>query len=79
MKFNFPMASATTLLAWGMLQYKQAYEKAGQWQYALDSIKWPLDYFIKCHTGENELYGQVGIINGLLPTIVGLTYLTPSI
>lgn len=61
MKFNFPMASATTLLAWGMNHYRQAYEYAGLWEQALDSIKWTLDYFIRCHPEENVLYGQVGI------------------
>ncbi|PVD35339.1 hypothetical protein C0Q70_02299 [Pomacea canaliculata] len=59
-KFNFPMAFSTTMLCWSLLEFKDAYEKAGQLDYMYDSIRWPLEYFIKCHTGPNELYVQVG-------------------
>ena len=59
-KFGFPMAATTTLLAWGILENKQAYEDSGQLKYALDNIKWSTDYFLKAHTAPNELWGQVG-------------------
>ncbi|XP_046979355.1 endoglucanase E-4-like [Schistocerca americana] len=59
-KFGFTMASTTTLLAWGLLSYKEAYKSAGQLQYAVDAVKWATDYFIKCHVAPTELYGQVG-------------------
>ncbi|CAL1533202.1 unnamed protein product [Lymnaea stagnalis] len=59
-KFNFPMAFSTTMLAWGYLLYKDAYQSAGQEDYLLDSIKWPLNYLLKCHTKPEELYVQVG-------------------
>ncbi|CAL1533203.1 unnamed protein product [Lymnaea stagnalis] len=59
-KFNFPMAYTTTILAWGYLMFGDAYKAAGQADYLLDSIKWPLDYLLKCHTKPNELYVQVG-------------------
>lgn len=58
-KFNFPMAYTTTVLAWSYLLYPDAYEAAGQKDYILDCIKWPLDYLLKCHTGPEELYVQV--------------------
>ena len=58
-KFNFPMAYSVTLLTMGMLRYKAGYEGAGEWQNALNSIKCPLEYFIKCHASSNELYVQV--------------------
>ena len=61
MKFNFPMASAVTLLAWGGLEYYQGYRSIGQWGWLLNNIKWVTDYLIKCHTAPNEFYGQVGI------------------
>ena len=61
MKFNFPMASAFTLLAWGGLEYPEGYQKTGQWGYLLSNIKWVTDYFIKCHTAPDEFYGQIGI------------------
>ncbi|KAK6177037.1 hypothetical protein SNE40_015225 [Patella caerulea] len=59
-KFNFPMAWSTTVLTWGLIQYKDAYDSAGQLDNMYKSIKWPLDYLIKCHTKKNELYVQVG-------------------
>ncbi|XP_046564701.1 endoglucanase 4-like [Haliotis rubra] len=59
-KFNFPMAFSTTLLTWSLIRYKDAYEKTGQLEKMYECIKWPLDYFIKCHTKPNELYAQVG-------------------
>ncbi len=61
MKFNFPMASSVTLLAWGGLEYPQGYQKYGQWGWLLENIKWVTDYFIKCHTAPEEFYGQIGI------------------
>eukprot|EP00794_Sanderia_malayensis_P007297 gene7297-8113_t len=59
-KFGFPMAFTITALSWGAIEYKDAYVASGQYQYMLDAIKWGTDYFIKCHTAPNELYGQVG-------------------
>ncbi|CAL1538530.1 unnamed protein product [Lymnaea stagnalis] len=59
-KFNFPMAYSAAILGWGYLMYSDAYKAAGQEDYLLDSIKWPLDYLLKCHTKPDELYVQVG-------------------
>jgi len=59
-KFNFPMAYSVTSLAWGLLEFKDAYVSAGQLDYMYDSIKWPLDYLMKCHVAPNEFYVQVG-------------------
>lgn len=61
MKFNFPMCSAVTLLAWGGLENGAGYQKYGQWGYLLGNIKWVTDYLIKCHTKPHEFYGQIGI------------------
>ena len=59
-KFNFPQASALTLLAWSGVEFANGYKKAGQWEQFLDMLKWGTDYFIKCHSSKNELYVQVG-------------------
>ncbi|XP_018568194.1 uncharacterized protein LOC108908596 isoform X2 [Anoplophora glabripennis] len=59
-KFGFTMAFATTILSWGVIKYKDAYQAADQYTEVLDAIKWSTDYFIKCHVSKNELYGQVG-------------------
>jgi len=63
-KFNFPQAGALSLLAFSAYKWQDGYKEADQWEYIKDCIKWGTDYFIKCHTGKNELYGQVG--NGSL-------------
>lgn len=46
-KFGFPMAGFTTLLAWGAIEYQDAYRQAGQLEYVRQAIKWATDYFIK--------------------------------
>ena len=59
-KFNFPGASALTLIAWSGIDFAEGYKKSGQWENLLDAVKWGADYFIKCHSGKDELYVQVG-------------------
>ena len=59
-KFNFPQASALTLLAWSGIEFAEGYKKAGQWEQFLDMLKWGTDFFIKCHPSKNVLYVQVG-------------------
>nr|AMH40376.1 glycoside hydrolase family 9 [Peruphasma schultei] len=59
-KFNFPMAFSTTLLAWSVLDHKKGYEKANALEDGRKAVKWATDYFLKCHVSEFELYGQVG-------------------
>nr|ABD24275.1 endo-beta-1,4-glucanase [Ampullaria crossean] len=59
-KFNFPMAWSTAILNWGLLQFKDAYEAAGQLEWMYESVKWPLDYLLKCHSSDDVLYVQVG-------------------
>jgi len=62
-KFGFPMASAVTTLIWGGLEFKAGYQAAGEWNNFLDSVRWPLNYFMKCHVSTNNFYGQVGDAN----------------
>ncbi|MCM1298639.1 MAG: glycoside hydrolase family 9 protein [Firmicutes bacterium] len=59
-KFNLPMAYTSSMLAWSVYEDLDSYEKSGQLQYALDTIRWVNDYLIKCHTAEYEYYYQVG-------------------
>ena len=59
-KFNFPQAASVTVLAWGILSFWDGYVRAGQLANVLDSIKWPLDYLLKCHVAPNKFYAQVG-------------------
>jgi hypothetical protein len=46
-KFGFPMAGFTTLLAWGAIEYEDAYRQSSQLEYIRQAIKWATDYFIK--------------------------------
>ncbi len=46
-KFGFPMAAFTTLVAWGAIDYEDAYIKAGELEQVRQAIRWSTDYFIK--------------------------------
>ena len=59
-KFNFPQAASVTVLAWGILRFWDGYLQAGELDNVLDSIKWPLEYLLKCHVAPNKFYAQVG-------------------
>lgn len=59
-KFGFPMAYTSTMLAWSVYEYKDGYVQSGQLDEILDNIRWATDYFVKAHTAPNELWGQVG-------------------
>ncbi|MBN1313318.1 MAG: glycoside hydrolase family 9 protein, partial [Anaerolineae bacterium] len=59
-KYGFPMASSTTMLAWSAVEYRSAYQNSGQISFLLNNLRWVNDYFIKAHTAPNELVGQVG-------------------
>lgn len=59
-KFGFPMSASVTLLGWGLLQFKDAYVASEQLGEMYDCIRWPLEWLLKCHTGKDELYVQVG-------------------
>ncbi len=59
-KFGFAMAASATMLAWGGVEYRSAYDSKGQLTPLLNNLRWVNDYFIKAHTAPNELWGQVG-------------------
>jgi hypothetical protein len=46
-KFGFPCAGFSTLLAYGAIEYEDAYRQSGQWDYVRQAIRWSTDYFIK--------------------------------
>jgi len=58
-KFNFPMAYTVTTLAWGGIEFKDHYIKSGQYNILQRNLRFVTDYFLKCHTGPQELWGQV--------------------
>ncbi|ESO84375.1 hypothetical protein LOTGIDRAFT_168825 [Lottia gigantea] len=60
-KFNMPASSAVRVLLSGIVRWKDAYQALGQLDLALDSVKWELDYFLKCWIADKEIYYyQVG-------------------
>jgi len=59
-KFGFPMAGMTTILAWGGISFYEGYEKADQLAWLDDCLKWSMDYFMAAHVSEYELVGQLG-------------------
>ncbi|MGL4883532.1 MAG: glycoside hydrolase family 9 protein, partial [Waterburya sp.] len=62
-KFNYPMSSGVTTLAWGGIEYYDAYEKSGQLSHLVQNLKWVTDYLLNAFAndkpGEYVLYGQV--------------------
>ena len=54
------MAYSVTTLAWGMISFEDGYKSAGEWDNAVDQIKWVTDYLIRCHPTKYEFYGQIG-------------------
>lgn len=64
-KFGQPMAGSIGMLALGGIEYKDAYQKSGQFEELLETVKHGTDYFLKAHeTDENgktqKLWVQVG-------------------
>jgi len=63
-KFGFPMAATTTMLAWGAVEYPDAYTDSGQMEHLLNNLRFVNDYFLKAFTndtpGSYEFYGQIG-------------------
>ncbi len=64
-KFGQPMAASVNMLAWGGVEYREAYKQSGQFDELLEAVKWGTDYFLKAHevNGDGEtarLWIQVG-------------------
>ena len=59
-KFGFPMAFTTTMLAWGLVENREAYARTGQLTAMVNNLTWATDYLIKAHPSANTLYVQVG-------------------
>lgn len=56
------MATSVINLALGLYQWKDSYAAANQLDNMYNSIKWPLDYFLKCWRNDSQIYyAQVNI------------------
>ncbi len=60
-KFGFPMAASATFLAWGAVEYPQAYEQTGQMGHLKNNLRFVADYIMSAHPEPNVFYGQVGV------------------
>ena len=63
-KFGQPMAASVNMLAWGGVEYTEAYQQSGQFDELLEAVKWGTDYFLKAHETidgkTSKLWVQVG-------------------
>ncbi len=46
-KESHAISEFTIVLAWGVVDYEEAYVKAGQLDYVRDAIRWSTDYLMK--------------------------------
>ncbi|KAK3009827.1 hypothetical protein RJ639_013952 [Escallonia herrerae] len=57
-KFNFPMAFTTTMLAWSVLEFGDFMD--ADLQHAVEAIRWATDYFLKATSVNGSVFVQVG-------------------
>ncbi|CAO2821025.1 unnamed protein product [Amaranthus hypochondriacus] len=57
-KFNFPMAFTTTMLAWSVVDF--GHLMGSELKHAHEAIQWATDYFLKCTNIPRLVFVQVG-------------------
>nr|XP_010934146.2 endoglucanase 8-like [Elaeis guineensis] len=57
-KFGFPMAFTTTVLAWSIIEFGK--EIGEQLDHAKEALRWATDYLLKATSETNKIYIQVG-------------------
>lgn len=57
-KFNFPMAFSTTMLAWSVLEFGKS--MGPELEHAVEAIHWSTQYFLKCTSIPGTVFAQVG-------------------
>nr|KYP67903.1 Endoglucanase 8 [Cajanus cajan] len=58
MKFNFPMAFSTTMLAWSVIEFGKF--MGPELKHSLDAIRWGTDYLLKATSIPGFVFAQVG-------------------
>jgi hypothetical protein len=58
-KYSFPMATTTAMLAWTVLQFGAGYAAAGQLGAVQAHVRWGADYLMKAHTAASNFVVQV--------------------
>ena len=59
-KFGITQNYAASVLGWSYLDYREAFEKAGNSDKMYDTLKYVTDYLLKCHPNANTFYYQIG-------------------
>ncbi|KAL0365580.1 UNVERIFIED_CONTAM: Endoglucanase 24 [Sesamum angustifolium] len=59
-KFNFPMAFTTTMLAWSVVEFVECMPPA-ELRNALVAIRWATDYLLKTVSQPNRIFVQVAL------------------
>jgi hypothetical protein len=60
LKSAMSMGVAASTLAWGLLEFPAAHERAGQAGAAAGHVRWAADWLLKAHVADDELVAQVG-------------------
>lgn len=77
LKCPHALAWGTTNLIFSVLEFGSAYKSSGQYDVAVNTIKWALDWLLKAHvkTGnspaDNAFVGQVSCLHGPDGTATG--------
>ena len=58
-KFNLPMSYSAAMLAWGLYQYPDGIEQAGEMTNYVNNLEYVMDYFVRCDKGDTVVF-QVG-------------------
>lgn len=59
LKFALTNAYTSSVLSWGLIEYKDAVKKAGLYDLYLRNLKWGLDYVAACDKGD-KVIGTIG-------------------
>lgn len=59
-KATFPLVHALGALSWGMVEWPEGYSTSGQTTYALDNLRWGMDYLIQANPSATQLVTEVG-------------------
>lgn len=60
LKCNFPLSGAVSFLAWGLVEFRDAYAGNGQLNTARDTLRPAVDYLLNSYTGPYSYVGQIG-------------------
>ena len=58
--FTFPLAFTVTMLSWSMIEFREAFEAAGEYEKMLKELKWGTDFLIRAHISKFEFVGLIG-------------------